>query len=244
VQEKRSTSSEGVRVHPNKVIERVGRNLISVVTPSHHLSLHECDHSIGTRWYMKASDIKAGHIGLACGEFPTNASAVAKIHDMLRRRVICISISSGSKISEFFSRTLPHAKIYSVTFKRTAWFYSNFYILQPTKCTLELSFRWSCSRLGPQWDTCDVFITRLVKIQTWLGHKSAMKSIINQFAGDSDDGILRLAYSVSAVCPWTLILIRTHLVGKNWNTFVIRWKGEEASIELCLLRGAVGNTLN
>jgi hypothetical protein len=35
-----------------------------------------------------------------------------------------------------------------------------------------------------------------------------MKSIINQFADDCNDGILRLAYSVFAVCPSTLILIR------------------------------------
>jgi len=50
---------------------------------------------------MKTTDIKAGHTGLACSEFPSDASAVDQIHDILRTKGICIDMSSGSRISEF-----------------------------------------------------------------------------------------------------------------------------------------------
>ena len=73
-------------------------------THRHPLSLHGCDHSIGTRWCMKTTDIKAGRTGLARSEFPSNASAVDQIHDILRRKDIYIDKSPGSNISEFVLR--------------------------------------------------------------------------------------------------------------------------------------------
>jgi hypothetical protein len=50
---------------------------------------------------MKTTDIKAGHTGLACSEFPLNASVVGQINDILKRESFCIDMSSGSKFSEF-----------------------------------------------------------------------------------------------------------------------------------------------
>lgn len=59
---------------------------------------------------MKTTDIKAGHTGLACSEFPSNGSALDQIHDILRTEGICIHMSSGSKISEFVLKHYPMPK--------------------------------------------------------------------------------------------------------------------------------------
>jgi hypothetical protein len=61
---------------------------------------------------MKTTNIKAGHTGLARSEFPSNASAVDKIHDILTTKGIWSVCRQDQKFLNLFSNTTAYKKLF------------------------------------------------------------------------------------------------------------------------------------